>query len=231
MRPFVCLSVSLSVCLPMRPFVCLSVSLPMRPFVCLSVCLSACLSACPCVRLSVCLSACLSVSLSVCLPMRPFVCLSACPCVRLSVYLSACPCVRLSVSLSACPCVRWSVRLSIVLSVCLSLYFEWMNALCFISIYATFTMLITKIGGRRQEIPARFQETFPWGSPFHFLSIMRINVITTFHGKQLWLLGSKIIVIFLYSLQKRLTTATSPECRICSLEDSTLAPPDRQPRA
>ncbi len=58
-RFFSSLSLSLSVCLSVRPSVCLLV----RPSVCLSACLSVCLSVCLFVRPSHCLSVCLTVFL------------------------------------------------------------------------------------------------------------------------------------------------------------------------
>ena len=87
-----CLSVSLSACLP----VCLSACLHASLSVCLSACLHVCLSACLPVYLSVCLSACLPVYLSACL----HVCVSACLPVYIPLYLSVCLPVYMSLCLS-----------------------------------------------------------------------------------------------------------------------------------
>ena len=61
-----------------------------------------------------------------------------------------------------------------------------LNEWIFICSIATFTSLslFTKYCRTvcRPDIPASFQETFPWGSPLHFLS--KIIIVTTFLDKQ-----------------------------------------------
>ena len=87
---FVCLCLSVCVCLSVCLSVYAFVSICLSLYVCVSVCLSTyvCVSVCPC--MSVCLSVCLSVYVCPCMSVCLSVCLSVsvCPCMSVCLYMS-----------------------------------------------------------------------------------------------------------------------------------------------
>ena len=96
-------SACLSLCEPVRVFLCVCVSVCVFLYECVCVCARVfpclCVFLCECVCVCVCLSVCVCVSFSVCL------CVSLC----VSVCLSLCVCVCFSVCLFLCVCVSPSI--------------------------------------------------------------------------------------------------------------------------
>ena len=136
-RPSVCVSLGLSVCLCFFVYlsVCVSACLCTCLSVYLSVCLSVCLCICLSVYLSVCVSVCLSVYLSVCVSVCLCICLSVCLCICLSVclfvfYLIVCLLAHLSVCCSLCTPTALYSQLYFDL-LCLFLFVGWFNCLHF----------------------------------------------------------------------------------------------------